>query len=190
MVALFQCGGDGRVVDTEDVAVAAFKLAPGRFAWRKYPEQINIELVRVSLSDAKKAEKGELVEGSGNTGWSLSPKGLEWAKEAAKRVPGADAALGRDRIRNSPVDEQRLRRERDRLTASPAWAQWSAGNAIGERDASDVFRIDSYAVGRMKSMKITRLKSLFELDAQISEFLNRAAAVLESAEPENVNPNS
>ena len=67
-LALFHLGGETRFVDTEDIAIKAHDLAPGQFTWRKYPEQINLELVRVSLSDAKKPENGILVSGSGTKG--------------------------------------------------------------------------------------------------------------------------
>jgi hypothetical protein len=75
ILAVHLLGGDQHAVDTEDVAIKAHELAPGRFSWRKYPEQINLELVRVYLSDAKKPEKGGLLLGSGRTGWSLTTHG-------------------------------------------------------------------------------------------------------------------
>src|SRR5262245_4834111 len=68
-LAVFLLGGDEQVVDTEDVAMKVNAIAPGRFSWRKYPEQVNLELVRVFLSDAKKPEFGGLVSGSGARGW-------------------------------------------------------------------------------------------------------------------------
>jgi len=79
-LAVYLLGGDQHAVDTEDAAIKTHELAPGRFAWRKYPEQINLELVRVYLSDAKKPEKGDLLVGSGRTGWSLTKAGLNWAR--------------------------------------------------------------------------------------------------------------
>src|SRR5215472_10188888 len=81
-LAVYLLGGGQRAIDTEDVAVEAHRLAPGRFTWTKYPDQINLELVRVYLSDAKKPEKGAMLLGSGRTGWRLSQRGLKWAKQA------------------------------------------------------------------------------------------------------------
>ena len=40
---MYLLGGETRRVDTEDIAVKANELAPGRFAWKKYPDQINLE---------------------------------------------------------------------------------------------------------------------------------------------------
>src|SRR5438874_12278117 len=85
-LAVHLLGGAQRAIDTEDIAVEAHRLAPGRFAWKKYPDQINLELVRVYLSDAKKSDKGVLLHGSGRTGWRLTQRGLKWAKEAAQNI--------------------------------------------------------------------------------------------------------
>ena len=57
-LAVYLLGGDTQRVDTEDVAVKANALAGGRFTWRKYPDQINIDAVRKRLWDAAKPEKG------------------------------------------------------------------------------------------------------------------------------------
>src|SRR5437660_4246482 len=89
--AVYLLGGDQRRIDTEDVAVKSFQLAPHRLAWRKYPEQINLELVRVYLSNAKKAEHGSLLTGSGRTGWSLTQKGLMWIRSSGTKLSNMKA---------------------------------------------------------------------------------------------------
>ena len=178
-LAVFLAGGDKRPVDTEDVAVKAHELAPDRFAWRKYPEQINLELVRVSLSDAKKPKNGAMLDGSGDTGWSLTLAGLQWAKKAAGSFPGRDLGRRREESRRGGVEERRWRSERERIVESKAWKDWSSGKPdISVRDAEDVFRIDSYAVGRMRSLKITRLRGLFAETDEIHEFLEHMSAIL------------
>lgn len=53
-LAVFLLGGDSQRIDTEDTAIKANELAPRRFTWRKYPDQINIETVRKRLWDARK----------------------------------------------------------------------------------------------------------------------------------------
>ena len=40
-VALLQLEGATRAVDTEDLAMKMAALAPDRFRWKKYPEQID-----------------------------------------------------------------------------------------------------------------------------------------------------
>lgn len=185
VLAAYLCGADARAIDTEDVAVKAFELAPSRFGWRKHADQINLELVRVSLSDAKKPEKGSLLDGSGKTGWTLTPAGLQWAKIAEAKLLRSDLSRSREVGRGGSIDEQRWRRERDRVQTTRAWAQWSNDEAVSARDAAEVFRIDSYAVGRMRSLKITRLKSLFAEDEVILPFLSSMEQIIQSSEPKN-----
>ena len=76
-LALYQLGGGSTPFDTEDVAVKASELAREAFAWKKYEGQINLEMVRICLSDAKKPEKGARVIGTGNKGWSLTADGVK-----------------------------------------------------------------------------------------------------------------
>src|SRR5688572_29822333 len=82
-VAVYLLGGEVGPVDTEDIAVKASELAPGRFSWRKYPAQINLELIRVYLSDAKKPDKGGYLIGSGSAGWQLTQDGAALGRAAA-----------------------------------------------------------------------------------------------------------
>src|SRR4051794_12358128 len=90
-LAVYLLGGDRGAVGTEDVAKKANELAPGRFTWRKYKDQINLEVVRVYLSDAKKKAKGAYLIGSGNTGWSLSEAGLRFAGQRVSALTELNA---------------------------------------------------------------------------------------------------
>jgi hypothetical protein len=110
-LAVYLLGGDQNAVDTEDAAIKAHQLAPGCFTWRKYPDQINLELVRANLSNAKKPQNGELLLGSGRTGWSLTKAGLKWARGAVPRVVGKDLTRSRAQSRAGSIDENRWRRE-------------------------------------------------------------------------------
>src|SRR5215472_9823429 len=125
-LAVYQLGGAQKAIDTEDVAVEAHRLAPGRFAWKKYPNQINLELIRVFLSDAKM--KNKLVIGSRRTGWRLTQEGLRWAQTAAKALGESDLSRTRAQSRSGGPEEQRRHRERDRLLKSAAWRIWKSGN--------------------------------------------------------------
>jgi hypothetical protein len=169
-LALYRLGGAQRAIDTEDAAVEAHRIAPGRFSWKKYPEQINLELIRVFLSDAKKIE---LVVGSGRTGWRLTQRGLKWAEELSKNTADFDSARPRAQSRAGSVDEQRWRRERSRIVATPAWQLWTSGvRDIPLADTKQVFRIDSYARGELRETKITRLRAMFSDDQELAPFLD------------------
>jgi len=172
-LALYRLGGGQKVIDTEDIAVEAHRLAPGRFSWKKHPDQINLELIRVFLSDAKKMKYG-LVMGSRRTGWRLTHEGLRWAEAAAQALPDSDLSRTRAQLRSGGPEEQRRRRERERLLKSAAWSLWKSGRRdIPIAEAKEVFRLDSYARGEMREAKITRLRDMFSDDAELTPFVDQ-----------------
>lgn len=171
-LAVYLLGGAQKFIDTEDVAIKAFELAPGRFGWRKYPKQINLELVRVCLSNAKKPDKGTLLRGSGRKGWLLTAKGNKWI-EANLDLLECDFSLeSNESRRGGSVDTVRADRESKRLQSSAAWRQWRENpQAVKAAQAKEIFRIDSYTKPDMLSIKIDRLLNLFSKDPEISIFL-------------------
>jgi hypothetical protein len=177
-LAVAALGGGQRRIDTEDVAVKAFELAPRRFCWRKYSRQINLELVRVCLSNAKKPENGVLLTGSGRTGWSLTRKGLEWVHSAQGQLQSLGVESGGSRA--GSIDSARKDRERKRVLAMPAWKRWSEGDkSVVPAEAREVFRIDSYSTATVREAKMTRLRSMFEDDQELSPFLSHLSAEID-----------
>jgi hypothetical protein len=177
-------GGGHRRVDTEDIAYKAFQLAPKRFSWRKYPQQINLELVRVYLSDAKKPEHGEMLTGSGRTGWSLTRKGLAWIASARSRLRELKSTEPRTgAFRAGSVDSSRYDRERKRILSLPAWARWSEGDkSIVLAEAREVFRLDSYATSSVREAKLTRLREMFGEDKELNSFLDHLSEEIDKEE--------
>ena len=182
-LAVFMLGGAQRFIDTEDVAMKAFELAPHRFSWRKYPRQINLELVRVCLSNARKPDKGTLLRGSGRKGWSLTTKGNKWI-EANLNLFECDFSLGPNKSRRAgSVDAARADRESKRLQSSAAWRQWREDpRAVRATQAKEIFRIDSYTKPAMLSLKLDRMLSLFRNDPEISSFLTDMSQLVEKGE--------
>src|SRR5581483_5014723 len=82
LLATYFAGGSMRITDTEDIAVAAHKIDRSRFGWRKYPDQIDIERVRVRLSQAR-GEK--YLAGVHSEGWRLTSSGVEYVR--TKLIP-------------------------------------------------------------------------------------------------------
>jgi hypothetical protein len=95
-LAVYLLGGNQTYVDTEDVAIKVNEISPGRFSWEKYPNQINIEKVRSSLSDAKKEKKGGYLVGKHSQGWILSgnPK-VSQATDDSERLGKWSGGKGR-----------------------------------------------------------------------------------------------
>jgi hypothetical protein len=178
VMAVFLLGGDKKFVDTEDVAVRASKIAPKAFAWRKYPDQINLELVRAVLSDAKKKQSGGLLHGTGTKGWRLSDAGVIWAEGKGR------ALLNKGQV-DTPAwpgssDTRRTDRELQRVKVSEAWAQWVAEGRVDPNAAKLLLRIDDYATPEMRDQKIARMRSAITANEEAVRFLEAAIAALKS----------
>jgi len=81
--ALFLIGGDVRFIMLDELALACHRLMPDVFSWPEYSWLPNLDSVRVTLVDAKRAgviDEGN--EGRGHTlkGIRLSSLGREWAE--------------------------------------------------------------------------------------------------------------
>lgn len=178
VLALADLQGARRWVDTEDIAVRARDLAPGAFSWRKYPEQIDLDGVRVALHDAAKPRYGLLVEGSVRTGWSLTLAGVEWVKTDGRairaRLAGASSPGRRDELR---VETRKRALERGRIRRLAGWRLWTAGRPVGQRQAQAVFRIDSETPARDVHLKVQRIIDLLGEDASVGPFVHEMARI-------------
>ena|SRR2546422_3334902 len=89
-------GAESRRVHTEEIAVKCHELFPASFSWTKYTQLPDKDIVRVALTDARKAQHGALVDGrsgerrghSATTkrepvpdGWMLTEAGVRWVRE-------------------------------------------------------------------------------------------------------------
>ena len=172
-LSVYLLGGESKHIDTEEVAVKANELAPGRFTWRKYPDQINIENVRTFLSDAKKSKNGSYLAGSGKDGWILTEKGFDFAQRRVKDLEGVD--LSRESL--TPREKQRIRRERVRMLASEAFLKFqsSEADAVTAQEAEAFFRIDEYVTGQVRERKIIRILNTFGSDPELGQAVKELA---------------
>jgi hypothetical protein len=172
-MALYALGGADAPVDTEEIAVRVAELAPGMFAWRKYPDRIDKELVRVALSDAR-LKKHWVIGSHSQGGWILTPDGQEFARRNAARLqrPGEVTRSGRD--------ERQFQKERVRLLTSAAFGRISAGvdpQAITTDEADAFFRINVYVEGQARDRKIARIENQFGSDPELGEAVRVLAAI-------------
>ena len=170
-VALLELGGGTDSKDTEDIAVKSNEIAPGRFAWRKYKDQINLDAVRKRLWDAKK--KWNFITGSETDGWMLTEDGLRFARSSIPTIKQGN-------LFRMPLNEKEKRwrrREKVWLHACDAYLKFTRRDipSISQRDAEYVFRIDEYVTGDARSKKIHRLLNVFSEDESITSFLQHVA---------------
>jgi len=161
------------------VAMKSNEIAPGRFTWHMYPSQVNLELIRVYLSDAKKSEKGTYLAGNGTDGWLLTEAGFEFARKAVESLPNID--LSRTVI--GPQEKKWRRSERSRLMATQAFKKFLAEgpDAVSAQEAATFFRIDGYVVGRLKEEKLNRILNSFGDDVEIGEAVRHFAKIVRTA---------
>ena len=179
VLAIYLLGGASKSIDTEDAAIKCHELDPDHFSWQKHKDQINLELVRVSLSDAKKTKNGGLLSGSGREGWRLSSRGLDWIrKHEGVGMPFATKTNRPSRGRAGSIDSVRRERERQRLYSTDAWLEWGQLRTVSQKNAQQIFRIDEYTTERMAAIKVARLRAMFDPDDEISGFLDTASQVV------------
>lgn len=155
IIAVYQLGGALHHIHLEDVAMKAAELSPRRFCWKKYPEQINLESVRITL-------KGELglpnrrVLGSIRDGWMLTPNGLSWCLNTASS--GDNKTL---------LDE--LHGEINRAKKTVAFSKSISCRAeevsLIEMDA--FLRVNNYFTARDRRERILALDNAAVLDSQL-----------------------
>jgi hypothetical protein len=167
LLAVYLLGGETSPIDTEDIAVKANELAPGAFTWRKYVEQINLEIVRVILSNLKRAEDGNFLVGKGKDGWMLTERGLQFAKSFAdnsSRASGSKTPL-------SQKEKNWRKSEKVRMLATTAFEKISSGqsDSVTEQEAESFFRLDSYVTGKAREQKLLRAKNVFGDDPDLGE---------------------
>ncbi len=178
VLALADLRGARSWVDTEDIAMRARELAPAAFSWRKYPEQIDLDGVRVALTDAAKAANGHLVEGSVRSGWSLTLGGVRWVKangRGLRRRLGSRVPARRDEQR---AETRKRALERGRVRRLLAWQAWTTGREVGFRQAQAVFRVDSETPQRDVHLKVQRMLELLGEDPDVGAFVGEMAEIV------------
>jgi len=166
-LAVYILGGDSKYIDTEDVAIKVNEIAPGRFAWRKYPDQINIDNIGKRLSDGKNPKKGGYLLGSFKQGWILSKSGLKFSQARINDLEGMDLA----RVPLTRKEMVWKNREKTRMLASIAYEKYSSNkaNSITPQDAEAFFRIDDYITGNARERRLTLITNSFGEDLDLGK---------------------
>ena len=157
-LAVAQLGGESKTIDIEDIALVAYKIAPSRFCWRKYPYRIDLGLIRDALRDAKKKKNGVLLQGDNKEGWMISANGLQWISNMSHEV--SYDLLDTSTRRNST--SAALHIERDRLMRSEAWRKFQAGRAetITLTDFYRFVRINEYFPSHKRKERFAAIENV------------------------------
>lgn len=156
-VALFQLGGGEHAINTEDLAVKVAELAPGRFRWKKYPDQIDLEAVRLSVKNSLRGDT-PFVTGSMRYGWMLTPAGFDWCIRSAAQ----------DRTTNSQVTEGlALLRQTD----SYKKLQQGQRDEITIHDLRRFLRVDEYTSTRRRKERVQAVINTVSGDQQLTALI-------------------
>jgi hypothetical protein len=174
LAALLLCGGEVSKIDTEDVALKADELSPGRFRWKKYKQHIDLGLVRNGLQDAKKTGN---VKGGALEGWALTDDGLPTAKELLSRLSGAG-----EQVRLTPQQKAWRTRERSRLVGEVAFKAAVNGDleSVSRSNLLRFFRIDEYISPQGREERISRLINAFDDEPELSGNIRALAEKLKN----------
>jgi len=172
-LAAYLLGGGSNYIDTEDVAMKVNQLAPGRFTWRKYRDQINIEKVRTSLSDAKKVKNGAYVLGTHIKGWLLSENGLKFSKRRVIDLEGAD--ISREPMRKN--ERMWRNREKNRMLSCSTYEalKIKGVDLVTSQEAEAFFSINDYVVGKARERRLVRILNAFSDDTDLGWAINALA---------------
>lgn len=153
LLALFDLGGSVRPVGTEDVAMRAAQVAPRAFRWKRYPEQVHLEAVRLALK-AGKEHSPPLAVGTVRQGWQLTPEGVQ----ACESVRGTPPAL--------------LQEETRRVSHSPAFRTWQGRGAVAvtKTELLDLLRVDEYFPEARRRERVIALLNAVRGNPELESF--------------------
>jgi len=154
LLALHDLGGERQAVDTEDVAMRAAQVAPKSFRWRKYPDQVDLERVRIALKHNKEHEPA-LVSGGIRDGWQLTAEGLKECLKFRGASPVADSA------------------EAKRMRLSKAFATWSGEHkdALRREDVLELLRVNDYFPESKRRQRAAAVVNAAAGDAELEYFV-------------------
>lgn len=177
MLAAYLAGAESTLADTEDIAIKANELAPGRFSWRKYKDRIDLEAVRKRLWDATKPEKGAYLIGTERIGWRLTKAGFDFAHRHVRAGSMAQAK----KARASQVERTAQTREIKRMTNEDAFQKIQLGltSLITKSEAERFFRIDDYVTGSARAAKIERFRILASDNSELAQAIDILSKMVE-----------
>lgn len=170
--AMLNLGGDAKALDMEDIAIECRRLSPDTFAWRKYPSQINLELVAVTLRDAKKPKYGTLVSGGQARGWRLTENGLSMASSVEEDAAGGKVTPAKPRAPFRGAEGKKIRREHDRVLSSSAYKSWVSSGQSSAQELHELLKINAYTSDELITIKKTRLARCRGISSELDNFID------------------
>ena len=162
LITMHSLGGMQKTLHPEDIAQKANKVSPNTFTWKKYKDQIDLALVKISLYQAKKRL---LISGSEKEGWMLSVKGLDLIDKSKNKK-------NTFKLRGLKEDKIAQDREIVRITSSKTYQQYNIKKFRPSlRQMEEIFRINLYITGIRRKSIINKTINLCRSNEAIYHFL-------------------
>lgn len=160
-LVIYWLGGAVTPVDLEDAAVEAFNLAPKKFSWIKYADQIDLRIVQYAIRDACKADISYL-KGTSKHGYMLTESGLEWAKKFDEKKQLSTASR-----KMSPTDL--IDREILRLQSTRAYQKFVTGekDKITLMDFREFTRVNDYFPEHIRKQRYSKIDNAVKDSADL-----------------------
>jgi len=160
-LVVYWLGGAVTPVDLEDAAVEAFNLAPKKFSWIKYADQIDLRIVQYALRDACKADI-DYLKGTSKHGYMLTEAGLEWAKKFDEKKQ-----LSTSSRKMSPSDL--IDRETLRLQSTRAYQKFVTGekDKITIMDFREFTRVNDYFPEHIRKQRYSKIDNAVKDNADL-----------------------
>ena len=160
-LVIYWLGGAATPVDLEDAAIEAFNLAPKKFSWIKYADQIDLRIVQYAIRDACKPDVNSL-KGTSKHGYMLTELGLDWAKkfDEEKQLSTASRKM-------SPSDL--IDQEKIRLQSTYAYKKFAAGekDKISVMDFREFTRVNDYFPEHIRKQRYAKIDNAVKDDADL-----------------------
>jgi len=162
-LVIYWLGGAATPVDLEDAAIEAFNLAPKKFSWIKYADQIDLRIVQYAIRDACKPDI-KYLKGTSKHGYMLTELGLEWAKKFDKKKQLSTASR-----KMSPSDL--IDKEIMRLQATRAYQKFTAGekDKITNMDFREFTRVNDYFPEHIRKQRYSKIDNAVIDDANLKK---------------------
>lgn len=177
LTALSVLGGAERLVDIEEVALMAFKMAPERFGWRTRRDLPSWERVRTSFVHANQSERRHhrppLV--SSNTdgeSWRLTAEGVVFVQRNANKIQSLQGSGPRTRRTGKSAERTR---EIRRHPVFCAFARGTPVEDIQRYQLADLLLCppDSSVEGAHRKVNAAKAAAVDAGDQEVATFLER-----------------
>ena len=166
--SILSLGGVQKSIDTEDIAMKAYKISPNNFRWKKYEDQIDIRKVQTNLY---LAQKKKYLDGNEKRGWILTKNGISVIDKAKNKA--------NFKIRTLKIDKINEEREIKRILSNKSFSNFKNNKKKpSTREIENIFRIDNYTSPENRKKRINTVINLCRSNSEIIKFLEKSKRIL------------